>query len=82
MTTTCPLVSTGRRQAQLPPADPARVRIGFFVWDLLLSAITLGSSNKVWAAHSLTDSSRKNLRLHRAVGSGFLVMLKDFPLCP
>lgn len=49
MTTTCPLVSTERRQAQLPPVDPARVKIGFFVWDLLLFAIALGSSNKMWA---------------------------------
>ena len=52
MTTTCPLVSTERRQAQPPLVDPIRVRVGSLAWDLLLFVIALGSSNKMWATYT------------------------------
>lgn len=37
----CPFIFTQRRQAQLPQADPVRIRVGCFAWGLLLFTLLL-----------------------------------------
>lgn len=41
MTMMCPFSITQRRQAQLPRADPVRIRVGCSAWGLLLFTMLL-----------------------------------------